>query len=292
MVGPARVQAPAGHSYVERRPSQSLTELVSSAWMQRISPTAVPYVHRNIPTGSVEFVCEIGSVPRIIGPLTCPRVEVLAPGSTVVGVRFYPGAAAAVLGVPPSELTDLAVDASLVWGRLAVAACERVAESASGEHALALLRQLIAGRLASAGAPDPLIAKAVRRLAPWRAGDVGPLRSSLNISERQFRRRCQAAIGVAPKELQRILRFQRVLARAQFALSRGRKPTDEGLAQLAADAGYADQPHLTRECLRLTGLTPRAFLRRTEQDCGCGHDHEASFAPLLRGQTPTHFAPV
>jgi AraC-like DNA-binding protein len=30
---------------------------------------------------------------------------------------------------------------------------------------------------------------------------------------------------------------------------------------VAADAGYADQAHLTRECRRLTGLTPGELRR-------------------------------
>jgi AraC-like DNA-binding protein len=33
-----------------------------------------------------------------------------------------------------------------------------------------------------------------------------------------------------------------------------------GLATLAAEAGYADQAHLTRECRRLTGRTPAELL--------------------------------
>jgi AraC-like DNA-binding protein len=56
----------------------------------------------------------------------------------------------------------------------------------------------------------------------------------------------------------------------------------EGLARLAADTGYADQAHLTRECVRLTGVTPRVFLAEVERSCRCGHDHEVSFAPLLQ----------
>ena len=32
------------------------------------------------------------------------------------------------------------------------------------------------------------------------------------------------------------------------------------LARLAADAGYADQPHLTRDCARLAGLPAAALL--------------------------------
>jgi AraC-like DNA-binding protein len=209
---------------------------------------------------------------------------VLAPGTTVVGMRFHPGAAPSVLGLPASELVDLAIETDALWGRSAVALGELIAAAASPEEALARLQWHIAGRLADAAAPDPLVSEAVRQLMPWQADDVSSLTSSLYISERQLRRRCQAAIGLAPKPLHRVLRFQGLLALAQQAIAQGKAPTDDGLALLAAEAGYADQPHLNRECLRLTGVSPRAFLGETEHACGCGHDHAASFTPLLRSR--------
>jgi AraC-like DNA-binding protein len=118
-------------------------------------------------------------------------------------------------------------------------------------------------------------------LLPGRAPDLRSLWSSLEVSERSFRRRCRSAVGIGPKALHRILRFQGFLARAQYALARGRRPDEDGLARLAVDAGYADQAHLTRECRRLAGVSPRVFLDQVQRSCGCGHDHEASFAPLL-----------
>ena len=53
---------------------------------------------------------------------------------------------------------------------------------------------------------------------------------------------------------QRILRFQRFVSR----IDRDRAD----LATLAAETGYADQAHLTRECLTLSGLTPAALARQ------------------------------
>jgi AraC-like DNA-binding protein len=284
--------APAGQGYIERPPAPALAKLVSSVWIQQVSPGADPYTHRNTPHGGVELACRVGSVPRVVGPLTRPLVEVLAPGTTVVGVRFRPGAAPSPLDLPASELLDLAVEADELWGRSAVELGERVAGAASPTEALAGLQRHIVGRLGDAPGLDPLVLEAVRRLMPWRSGDVGSLTSSLFISERQLRRRCQAAIGLAPKVLHRTLRFQGFLALAQEAIARGRKPTDDGLAVLAAEAGYADQPHLTRECLRLTGLSPRAFLGEAEDRCGCGHDHAAAFMPLLRSRPLPHSARV
>jgi AraC-like DNA-binding protein len=274
--------APAGQGYVERPPVPALAGLVSSVWIQQVAPDAEPYTHRNIPHGGVELVCPVGSVPRIVGPLTRPLVELLAPGTTVVGVRFRPGAAPAVLDRPATELLDLAVDTGALWGRSAVALGERVEGAPSPADALADLQRHVVGRLGDAPDPDPLVSEAVRQLMPWRTADVGSLTSRLFISDRQLRRRCQAAIGLAPKALHRVLRFQGFLALVQSALSQGREPAADGLAALAADAGYADQAHLTRECVRLTGVTPRTFLRQTARACGCGHVHEVSFTPLLR----------
>ena len=199
----------------------------------------------------------------------------------MVGVRLHPGAAPAVVGLPASELVDLAPGADAVWGRAGVALGDRLEAAGSPEEALAGLQRHVLDRIAAAPAPDPLVREAVARLR-WRREDVGSLAPSLYISERQLRRRCGTAVGLAPKALHRVVRFQGFLALAQQAMAQGRPPTDPGLAALAAEAGYADQPHLTRECLRLTGASPRTFLGNAEHACACGHDHTASFAPLLR----------
>jgi AraC-like DNA-binding protein len=274
---------PGGQTYTERPPLASLAGLVSSVWIQQVAPDAQPYTHRNIPNGGVELLCRVGAVPRVVGPLTRPLVEVLIPGATVVGMRFHPGAAPSVLGLPASALVDLSLAVDELWGSSGVALGELVDAAASPEEALAVLQRQVAGRLADATAPDPLVSEAVRQLR-WRTEDVGALTSSLYISERQLRRRCQAAVGVAPKVLHRMLRFQGFLALAQQAIAQGKTPTDDGLALMAAEAGYADQPHLSRECLRLTGVSPRTFLGETEHTCACGHDHAASYAPLLQSR--------
>ncbi len=80
---------------------------------------------------------------------------------------------------------------------------------------------------------------------------VDRLAESLGISDRQLRRRFHQAVGYGPKTLDRVLRFRRLVSQAQ-AVSSG----EIDLARVAADLGYADQAHMTRDCLRLSGLTP------------------------------------
>jgi AraC-like DNA-binding protein len=116
---------------------------------------------------------------------------------------------------------------------------------------------------------------------PWQPVDIGTLAAHLAISTSQLRRRCLYTVGVSPKALQRTLRFQGFLALAQA----GATP---GMAGLAIDVGYADQAHLSRECLRLTGVSPSDLLGGDIDRCGCGHDHSASYLPFLASRGKMH----
>jgi AraC-like DNA-binding protein len=275
--------SPAGpvepQTFRERRPSAAAASHLSSVWVQSVAPGAAPYRHRTVPHGSVELAVALGETPRVVGPRTGPEIATLAPGTTVVGVRFRPGAAPSVLGVPASELVDLEAGAEELLGRSAVAIGDAAAAAASPDAAAALLERAIVESVAGAPAPDPIVAGAVRGLLPSGASEVGSLTSSLFISDRQLRRRMTAAIGLAPKAVQRILRFQGFLA-----LAHARGPADTPLALLAADAGYADQAHLTRESLRLAGVSPRVLLREALESCVGIHDHRTSWASLLRNR--------
>jgi AraC-like DNA-binding protein len=48
-----------------------------------------------------------------------------------------------------------------------------------------------------------------------------------------------------------VLRFRRLVARVSELVAR-----DGDLARMAAELGYADQAHMTRDCVALSGLTP------------------------------------
>jgi AraC-like DNA-binding protein len=265
------------HTVRERRPASVLANYVTCVWIQTVSPHSAAFTHRKAPNGSVELVCAIGSMPRILGPQTGPIEETLAPGMTIVGVRLRPEAASSVLGLPISTVADLALGADELWGDRGDALQELLAVTSSARESAALLERAVAKRLADATAPDPIVAEAVPRLMSGPRADVASMASSLFISERQLRRRFEAATGLTPTTLHRILRFQRFLA-----LAWTRDQPSAQVARLAIEAGYADQAHLHREALRLEGRSPRTFLAESERRCGCGHDHSASYAPLLR----------
>jgi len=255
--------------YLERAPLPRLAGLVRTVWIQKTGD--LPYVQRHLPTGGVEIHFPMGGRPQLLGPLTGPQVEVLPAHTTIVGVRFLPGAAPPL----PAGLDDL-VDQRLsltdLWGSTVDRLEETIARAGTPERGLLALQAELLPSLRV----DPLVREAVLALMPWRPVTVDDLAGHLALSVSQLRRRCLRATGLSPKALQRTLRFQGFLALAQAGAA--------SVAGLAVDVGYADQAHLSRECLRLTGLTPRGLLGGDLDRCACGHDHAASYRPFLAGR--------
>lgn len=265
-------------SYVERPPVPGLAGVVRTVWIQRTG--GVAYVQRHLPTGGVEIRIPIGGHPQLLGPLTGPEIEVIPAHTTIVGVRFQPGTPPPL----PAALDDL-VDQRLglaeLWGRPLDHLVEAMAVAGTGERALMVLQAHLVQEFRREVRVDPLLGEAVKALMPRHPVTIDTLAAHLALSASQLRRRCLHAVGVSPKFLQRTLRFQGFLALAQAgAMASGRRGRD-GVAGLAIDAGYADQAHLTRECRRLSGLTPRELLGGSIDRCRCGHDHSASYEPFL-----------
>lgn len=225
-------------SYVERIVGSPLVactwEQITTSWLHQ----------RVIPDACVDLIWS-GERLSIAGPDTSARMVTLAPGSRLVGARLRPGAAGTVLGLPASELRDLSPDAAEVLGRDVATAMLEALVAGSDPHAL-LLRTLVQRGVVE---PDPLVRAAVVALGPPRAR-VGPVAAELGVSARQLQRLISDAVGYGPKMLARVLRFRRLQAL-----------TRPSLAELALDAGYADQAHMTAEVTRLAGIPPVRFLK-------------------------------
>jgi AraC-like DNA-binding protein len=174
----------------------------------------------------------------------------LARGETVVGIRMRPGAAGALLGIPAIELRDDRVPLDAIWAAFGRELAGRLDDAEDARGRRMRMEGALLHRRADADAADPLVLDALRKLG-MPGSRVGRLVEELAISERQLRRRFRAAVGYGPKTADRVLRFQRFVSRA---------PNGDGLARIAADLGYADQAHLTRECVELSGLPPTQLL--------------------------------
>lgn len=269
-------------TYRERQPSAALAGMVRTVWVQRVGDE--PVIHRHLPTGGMEIHVVVGGGARVFGPLTRHRLEAIPSRTTILGVRFRPGGAPP-LPMPFEELVDRSVPLVEVWGGLAERLLDDVAAVGAAERGIGLIEAFLMQRFRVGRAADPLLRAAVEALMPWRPVEVGAVAADVGLSESQLRRRSLSAVGLSPKVLQRTLRFQGFLALAQAGATSHARVGADGIAGLAVDAGYADQAHLSRECLRLAGQTPKELLHGDVERCVCGHDHSASYRPFLAGRT-------
>jgi AraC-like DNA-binding protein len=237
-------------SYEELPPPPELAPLVECLWRQTAGEDRV---QRVVPDGCVDLVwlAAGGEVrAQVAGPDTGAHFETMPAGTSVAGVRFRPGAAAAVLGLPLHELRDERAPLPEVWGPTAGEVTEQVLTAERPEVAAARAVVDRLGHLPHVpGLPGgwppegPGLGEALAgRAGP---GTIRQMARDLGLSERQLHRRCLVAFGYGPKTVQRVLRFQAALREARA----GRR-----LADVAADAGYADQAHMSREVRDLAGV--------------------------------------
>lgn len=173
-------------------------------------------------------------------------------GSCCVQVNFTPLGARRFFGLPMSELRDRMVDLDDALGFDGVALRERLGEARDWNSRFDIAEGFVAGRLAAADALSPEIAWAYRTvIASGGRTRVSSLASEIGWSRKHLAQRFSDAIGIGPKTLSRIVRFNR-------ALSLSRQQEDDW-AGIAADCGYADQAHLVREFRQLAGETPSAL---------------------------------
>ncbi|OIK06237.1 helix-turn-helix transcriptional regulator [Streptomyces monashensis] len=191
-----------------------------------------------LPDGCMDLLWSEGRL-LVAGPDTRPYAPE-GPGRAWAGIRFFPGTAPTLLGVPAYELRDLRVELADLWPATRVRRLRERVEAAPDPAAA--LEEIALAAAARAEAPDPLLHRLVERLEEGRP--VAATAAELGLAARTLHRRSLNAFGYGPKTLARILRLQRALALARSGLP---------YAETAIRAGYADQSHLAREVKELTG---------------------------------------
>ncbi len=169
------------------------------------------------------------------------------PAGSGVGALLHPGAAPLLLGVPADALAGRHVELGGLWGAAAVAeACERVFEHDAPEARLAAFERVLRARLPVLRGVHPAIAAALVQLG-GEAPDIGGAVERSGYSHRRFLTLFREAVGLTPRDYCRVVRFQRAVRMTGSP------------SQVAFDAGYADQPHFTREFRAIAGVSPGEY---------------------------------
>lgn len=244
--------------YREWSPAPALVGQVEAIWTLSGRAAEGDEAQRILPDGCAELILNfadpIVQVSRgpvrqpplmFVGQITGPfRVR---PSGRVdlLGIRFRPGGAAALTKVPQHELvdqgvplTDVAGDAA---GRLAPVFDADDDRERIDRAEAALQRSLGRGRTAVSESADAIV-------RAWGRIPVGHLAAATGMGRRQLERRFLDEVGVSPKRLARISRFQRVF--------RAMERNGTAWTRVAMECGYFDSSHLVRDFHEFAGDAP------------------------------------
>lgn len=266
-----------------------LPGVVASTVGYRSSGT-VEGVHRGLPSPYLTFIfsldqpIETAVSPEQLATAQASRTRIITGGlhtvpafvrrpRTEAGIQLavHPLAAKALFGAAATELGFPVTDGEDVLGAPAERLRQRLIETAGWESRCAVLQKYLRNRLDDAGrlgAVRPELTAGWSWLARHRgAGSIEGLARHVLLSPRQLRTLFVREIGVGPKTVNRLFRFQHAVRGIGAAVADGR-PID--LAGIAARCGYFDQSHLTRDFRQFTGTSPTRWLAEERRNLQAG----------------------
>jgi AraC-like DNA-binding protein len=253
-------------SVVHIRPARQLGPFVSS-YVDFDMAGWPPGHHRGLPDGNLMMVVSVGA------PLTVRRpghADVTA-AATVAGLRsspvdiahdgtqrglqlaLTPRGSRALLGLPAAALAQGVRPLEDVIGRRAHELADRLVGASDSAGRAQVLDTVLAEWVVDEA--YPAVVDAVWRRLTRSAGcvPVARLADEVGLGRRHLGQLVRAELGLTPKTVARIMRFERV---RQWLRS---VPT-ASLAQTAVKCGYFDQAHLTNDWKQLGGCTPGEWM--------------------------------
>lgn len=252
--------------FLQSRPKAPLSCHVESLWYAR---GTVPYRReRVLPNGRVVLLINLGDPLRQEGTETGnflgretwisglqSRYTINEPlGEThVAGVTFRPTGATAFFAPPMAEFSDRLTPLDAVWGAAARCLRERIGAAAGPAGVLASLEAALLERLRPEAGGLAALRYVLARLDSPEPPPLRALCGALDCSHKHLIARFRRSVGLPPKALARIVRFNRLLHAIE---PRGRVRWE----RLAQDCGYYDQAHFNRDFRAFAGLTPSRYL--------------------------------
>lgn len=174
-------------------------------------------------------------------------------GAECIQIDFTPLGAYRFFGLPMAELAGRMVTLDDLGDRAILELRERLAGETDWERRLTMAEAFVAERLRRAPPASAEIAWAYGKIVDQGGAiRIQAMANSLDWSRKHLNVRFRHEIGIGPKTLARMARFNRALAMA-------RTGGEESWAAIAAAAGYADQAHMVREFREFAGSTPAAL---------------------------------
>ncbi|HSR67801.1 MAG TPA: helix-turn-helix domain-containing protein [Acidobacteriota bacterium] len=261
--------------YEQYRPNLPLSQFVEHLWFY----SGYDPGHRReklLPDGAIELIIDMEDTPkRLFASETSTQAQEFrgawisgehkeyiiieaSPHSSMAGVRFRPGGAWPFFSFPMSELTNQVVQLDLIWGGDIALLREKLLETPSVGGKFRVMEEFLLGRAREHLLQDRTIAFALEQITTRpQFLVIGDLIEQVGYSHRHFLKRFKNCVGVTPKFLTRVFKFQHVIGSLE-----GLSGSDVNWAELCCDWGYYDQAHFINEFRSLSGLRPTDYLKQ------------------------------
>src|ERR1044072_7136909 len=233
-------------NYCEIKPRSTLSRFVECFWtLESDAPATNP--ERILPDGCVELILNFGAEfsqhcegrqqlqPRnfLVGQMTGPIL--ISPTGTVqvIGIRFHPGGTLPFLRLPLHEIADQVVELGALSSKLERDLLHATTRSASLSEKITAIEEFLTSELLSQKHDQRLMMLAAGIVGSGGLVSVDQLANDAGISSRQLERRFLREVGLGPKLLARIIRFQQVF--------RAVEQCNSAWATVAIVCGYYDQ---------------------------------------------------
>ena len=188
----------------------------------------------------------------LVGQLTAPFAVGPTGAVDIMAVRFEPFGGA-LISDRMSTLTNFWTDVEAALSELFGEQLAAALAARTGETRLKAIEQLLVRLIGTRPTVHPAVRSAVQEIIRSHgAMQLEPLATRLGVTSRTLQRHFLNQVGVAPKTLARIVRFQNVF--------RAWNDDPASLSRVAAECEYCDQSHLIRDFRDFAGDAPAAFL--------------------------------
>jgi len=256
--------------YEEFRPAEPLAHHVKCIWILESDSSFSTSPERILPDGCTEIVFHLGDpfqqhhqdgttrqqpLAMMVGQMRNYLMIQPTGKVSVLGVRFWPAGAYPFLQIPQHEIAGRVIGLDTVLGSFARELHSKIADAVSAAERFRLVENALLARLNQSRQPDDRLSKAIALIL--QAGGCLPmeaLASRIGVNSRGLDRAFNTRVGIPPKTLCRIVRFQQVFKVLEHQNAGPNWP------QIALDCGYYDQSHFIKDFKAFAGKEPTAYL--------------------------------
>lgn len=205
-----------------------------------------------VPDGCIDIIFCFDSnysFANVCGSVITGKKRSLLAGCEYFGVRFLPGQAIKLLNCSNKELTDRHIPLTDIMEK-DLFIIEEICKEQDFEARTAIFKNFVINRILEAKDIPNLVEYSIRKICKSRGMiNINELAEDTGYSTRYLRKNFEIFVGMSPKLLSEIVRFQ-------SSLNMIINETNYDLLDIVQKCGYYDQPHFINEFKKFTCLTP------------------------------------